>query len=434
MEAIPLSRKLGDATPRDLLSGSKRLLTTRDLLYQLGASAHGVLFDRQNLGPGSSRIVLGPPGRPEFNLARDVIRDVINLATYGYLGLGADPRVKRAAIEAIERYGTHTGGPRLLSGTAPVHCDLEAHLAEFLGAESVVTYSSGYGANVSVIPALFGPGDLVVLDRNAHRSLYDGAVLSRAAVKRFGHNDLRHLEHILRRTGDVSRRLVAVDAVYSMEGHLAPIPDMIDLVHRHGAFLLADEAHSIGVVGRTGRGICEHFDIDPRAIDIRIGTLSKAIPSVGGFAAVQASVGAILRYSSHARVFSAAMTPADAAAALAGVEILEREPERVTQLQRNAAMFRARLTGHGLDTFGSESALVPVRVGDRLATLDAAHSVLERGVYVNAILSPGVPAGSERLRCFVTSTHDPSDLLIAADTLASVVDRARPPVIAAITR
>jgi glycine C-acetyltransferase len=362
------------------------------------------------------------------------VRNVINLATYGYLGLGADPRVKRAASEAIEKYGTHTGGPRLLSGTAPVHCDLEASLAEFLSAESVVTYSSGYGANVSVIPALFGAGDLVVLDRNAHRSLYDGAMLSRATVKRFAHNDLGHLERLLRRTADVPRRLVAVDAVYSMEGHLAPIRELVDLVHQHGVFLLADEAHSIGVMGKTGRGICEHFDIDPRTIDIRIGTLSKAIPSVGGFAAVPTSVGAILRYSSHARVFSAAMTPADAAAALAGVEILTGQPERVVRLQRNAAFFRARLGEHGLDTFGSQSAVVPVRVGNRLATLDTAHALLERGVYVNAILSPGVPAGSERLRCFVTSAHDPSDLLVAADTIADVVHRARPALTTALAR
>ncbi len=409
-----------------IVSGAKRLKETLDHLFRLGASIHGTLFDRQNLGTATSRILLGPPGRTEFSLFSDAEREVINLATYGYLGLGADPRVKRAASEAIERYGTHTGGPRLLSGTAPVHCELEARLAEFLHAENVVTYSSGYGTNVSVIPALFGPGDLVVLDRNAHRSLYDGAILSRAVVKRFAHNDLGHLERLLRRTVDVPRRLVAVDAVYSMEGHFAPITELVDLVHRHGAFLLADEAHSIGVVGRTGRGVCEQFDIDPRAIDIRIGTLSKAIPSVGGFAAVNASVGAILRYSSHARVFSAAMTPADAAAALAGVEILEREPERVTRLQRNAAMFRARLVDHGLDIFGSESAVVPVRVGDRLATLDAAHALLQRGVYVNPILSPGVPAGSERLRCFVTAAHASADLVLAADTIADVVRDGRP--------
>jgi 7-keto-8-aminopelargonate synthetase-like enzyme len=210
-----------------------------------------------------------------------------------------------------------------------------------------------------------------------------------------------------------------------MEGHLAPLPALIDTVRRHGAFLLVDEAHSIGVVGRTGRGVCEHFDVDPRAIDIRIGTLSKAIPSVGGFAAVQSSVGAILRYSSAARVFSAAMTPPDAAAALAGVEILEREPERVARLQENAAIFRARLAAHGLDMFGSETAVVPVGVGDRTATLDVAHALLGRGVYVNPILSPGVSVGSERLRCFVTAVHAADDLLLAADTIADVVREER---------
>ena len=167
--------------------------------------------------------------------------------------------------------------------------------------------------------------------------------------------------------------------------------------------------------------MCEHFGIDPRTIDIRIGTLSKALPSVGGFAAVHAHVGAILRYASHARVFSAAMTPPDAAAALAGLEILAREPERVARLQQNAALFRSRLAGHGLDSFGSETAVVPVRIADRLATLAIAHALLERGVYVNPILSPGVPVGSERLRCFVTAAHAEADLLQAADTIAEVV-------------
>ena len=421
MDLARLKSREGELGLANLVVGSKRLVTSLEHLYRLGSSIHGSLFDRQNLGAPTDRIALGPPGRTEFNHACETQHDVINLATYGYLGLGADPRVKRAAGEAIERYGTHTGGPRLLSGTTPVHCELEMRLAEFLEAENVVTYSSGYGTNVSVIPALFGPGDLVVLDRNAHRSLYDGSVLAHATVKRFAHNDLGHLERILQRTSGIARRLVAVDAVYSMEGHLAPIPELVDLVHRHGAFLLADEAHSIGVVGRTGRGVCEHFGIDPRAIDIRIGTLSKALPSVGGFAAVHAHVGAILRYSSHARVFSAAMTPPDAAAALAGLEILAREPERVARLQQSASLFRSRLAGHGLDTFASETAVVPVRVADRLATLAIAHALLERGVYVNPILSPGVPVGSERLRCFITATHSESDLLQAADTIADVV-------------
>jgi 8-amino-7-oxononanoate synthase len=403
------------------VASARRHVAVIEDLFALGSSPHGSLFDRQNLGAADGRIVIGPPGRAEFNAVEQPRREVINLATYGYLGLGSDARVKRAASEAIERYGTHTGGPRLLSGTAAVHCELEARLAGFLGADSVVTFSSGYGTNVSVIPALFGPGDVILLDRNAHRSLYDGAVLSRATVKRFAHNDMDHLERLLERTTSATRRLVVVDAVYSMEGHLAPIPALVGLVRRHGAFLLADEAHSIGVVGRTGRGVVEHYGLNADDVDIRIGTLSKAIPAVGGFAAAHGSVGVLLRYTAHARVFSAAMTPADAAAALAGVDILEREPERVTRLQENAALFRSLLRQRGLDTFGSETAVVPVRVGDRLATLDAAHAILDRGVYVNPILSPGVPAGSERLRCFVTAAHARADLRYAAATIADVV-------------
>jgi glycine C-acetyltransferase len=400
---------------------SRRLSAVVDQLVSLGSSPHGSLFDRQSLGAAKGRLLLGPPGRTEFADVAEGPREVINLATYGYLGLGSDPRVVGAAIAALERYGTHTGGPRLLSGTARVHWELERRLAEFLGAESVVTYSSGYGTNVSVIQALFGPGDLVVLDRNAHRSLYDGAVLSGATVKRFAHNDLGHLDRILQRTSGIARRLVAVDAVYSMEGHLAPIPELIELTRRHGAFLLADEAHSIGVIGNTGRGVMEHFGLSAGDIDIRIGTLSKAIPSVGGFAAVHSSVGVLLRYTSHARVFSAAMTPADAAAALEGIDVLQAEPERVGRLQRKAATFRGLLQSQGLDIFGSETAVVPVRVGDRLATLDAARMLLDRGVYVNAILSPGVPTGSERLRAFVTAAHDVADLERAAALIGEVV-------------
>jgi 8-amino-7-oxononanoate synthase len=404
-----------------IVSSARRLTTKLDALFALGSSAHGALFDRQNMGAPNSRIVIGPPGRSEFNQVAESTQEVINLATYSYLGLGGDARVKRAAVDAIQRYGSHTGGPRLLSGTAGVHCELEARLAQFLGVESVVTFSSGYGTNVSVIPALFGPGDVVLLDRNAHRSLYDGARLSGATIKRFAHNDLANLERLLQRTSGMARRLIAVDAVYSMEGHLAPIPQLIGLARRHDAFLLADEAHSIGVLGRTGRGVVEHFGVDPNAIDIRIGTMSKAIPSVGGFAATQSSVGALLRYSAHARVFSAAMTPADAGAALAGVEILDSEPERVQRLQENAALFRSLLLREDLHIFDSETAVVPVRVGNRLATLESARALLDRGVYVNPILAPGVAPGSERLRCFVTSSHSQSDLRYAAQCIGEVV-------------
>jgi 8-amino-7-oxononanoate synthase len=409
----------------DLIASSPGLGRQLASLLTLGESSFSSLFDRQNAGPAGHRIVLGPPARPEFNQVADAAVSVLNLATSGYLDLGGDPRVKRAAIAAVERFGTHTGGCRLLSGTTPIHHALEERLADFVRAPSVVTYSSGYATNVSVVSSLFGPGDLIILDRHAHRSLYDGAVLSRARIARFAHNDVDHLERVLRRTAAVPRRLVAVDAVYSMEGRLAPLPELIDAVQRHRAFLLVDEAHALGVLGERGRGAVEHFGLDPGSIDIRIGTLSKAMAAAGGFAAVHASVGVLLRYTSPARVFSAAMTPPDAAAALAAVEIIDQEPHRVARLRANAARFRGALADRGLDVMGSETPIVPILVGDRLSTLSAAHRLLARGVFVNPVVAPGVPAGTERLRCLVSAAHRGGDLDAAAETIAGVVRNPR---------
>jgi len=404
-----------------IVGASPRLAKVFADLVALGASPFGELYDRQNLGPIGDRITLGPPGRQEFNVVTNAAVPVVNLATHGCLALGNDPRVRRGAVAAVEKYGTHTGGSRALSGTSSLHCDLEEHLAAFVGAPRVVTYSSAYAAAVSVISTLFGPGDLIILDRNTHRCLYDGAMLSRASIKRFAHNDLDHLDGILRRTGSIPRRLVAVDSVYSMEGHLAPLPGLVELVHRHGAFLLVDEAHAFGLIGPTGRGSAEHFGIDPGSIDIRIGSLSKAIPAVGGFAAVDASIAILLRYVSQGRVFSAAMTPPDAGAALAAIQILEQEPERVRRLHRSAAVFRSALLRRDLHTFGSETAIVPVRVGNRMQTLVAASALLERGVYVNPIIAPGVRSGSERLRCLVTIGHSEDDLEYAAAAIGDVL-------------
>jgi len=410
-----------DVWPHDLVKSSSRLLEALSNLVEVGSSPFAAIYDRQNLGAIGERTTLGPPGRAEFNEVADARLPVINLAAYGYLGLGNDPRVKAASIAAIENHGTHAGGTRVLCGTTRVHWDFEQQLAAFVRAPRAITYSSGYATNVSVISALFGPGDLIILDRHAHRSLYDGAVLSRAAVRRFAHNDLGHLEQILARTSSVRRRLVVVETVYSMEGHLAPLPELVEVVRRHGAYLLADEAHAFGVLGATGRGATEHFGIDPASIDIRIGTLSKALSAVGGFAAVHPSIAMVLRYGSHASIHSAAMTPADVGAALAAVKILEQEPERVSRLQRNAAFFRAALAQRGLDTFGSETAVIPIRVGERVRTLAAASALLERGVFVNAVIPPGVHPGTERLRCFVTVGHSEDDLEYSAASIGEVL-------------
>jgi 8-amino-7-oxononanoate synthase len=386
----------------------------------IGASAYSSLFDRPNIGPVGDHAILGPPARNEFASVQDAVVSVIDLASSGYLGLGNDSRVKAAAQSAIDQFGTHTGGCRILSGTTPIHFELEERLARFVRAPAVVTYSSGYVTNLSVISSLFHTGDVIILDRHAHRSLYDGALLSRATIKRFRHNDLDHLDRVLRRTTGARRRLVAVDAVYSMEGDLAPLPQLVELVRRHDVFLLVDEAHALGVLGDGGRGTIEHFGLDPTQIDIRIGTLSKALAAAGGFAAVHESIGAILRYASAGRVFSAAMTPADTAAALAALGILECEPRLVHRLRSNVMHFRAELSSRGIGTVDTAAAIVPLRVGSSPATLEAALRLLRRGLFLNAVIAPAVPAGTERLRCLVSAGHRADDLASAAEAIANV--------------
>src|SRR6184192_3814696 len=252
-----------------LVASSRGLHADLSRLLAIGSS-HGALFDRQNLHAATARTVLGPPGRGELNEVADASVPVINLASNSYLELGNDPRVKAAAIAAVERHGTHMGGSRLLCGTAEIHWEFERRLAAFFEASSVVTYGSGYVTNVSLISALFGPGDLIIIDRQAHRSIYDGALLSRATVRRFAHNDLDHLDLVLKRTSAVRRRLVAVDGVYSMNGHICPLPEVASLTRSHGAFLFVDDAHAIGVLGAHGRGTVEHFGLDPELIDIRM--------------------------------------------------------------------------------------------------------------------------------------------------------------------
>ena len=228
-------------------------------------------------------------------------------SSYNYLGLNGHPRVDRAAHEAIDRYGTTTGGARMLTGTLELHLELEEQLARFLGQPAAATYGSGYDANVAAISSLFGPGDLAILDRYAHRSLYDGVRLGGCEVDRFDHNDLDHLEQRLRsaRTDTTRRILVAVDGVYSMDGDEAPLRDLVDLKERYGAFLLVDESHSIGTVGATGRGVCEGHGVDPANVDIQTGSLGKAIPSGGGFVAGSHALHRFMQFGSGPYFYSA---------------------------------------------------------------------------------------------------------------------------------
>jgi 8-amino-7-oxononanoate synthase len=334
---------------------------------------------------------------------------LILFSTYSYLGLVGHPRIEAAVKAAVERYGTSTGGVRLLTGTNELHHQLEHELADFLGHEGAATFASGYDANIAAITSLFGPGDVALLDQYAHQSIHDGARMAGCETRRFRHNDLEDLERRLRqaRNRGAKRILVAVDSVFSMDGDQAPLADLIEIKRRHGAFLLVDEAHSIGAIGATGRGICEEQGVDPAGIDIVTGSLSKGIPSSGGFVAGARGLKIYIQHGSAPYMFSAAMTPANAAASLESIRILRDEPERVERLRRNREILRNGLSRLGLDGGASTTPVVPLILGDEWRAYRWARWLLERGIFVSAVVYPAVSPGQARLRLCATAEHKP---------------------------
>ncbi|MFE5622755.1 type I polyketide synthase [Streptomyces virginiae] len=334
-------------------------------------------------------------------------RRLLSFSGYNYLGMATHPRVSEAAREAIETYGTSVSASRLLSGSRPLHLELEAGLADLLGCEASVTLANGHATNVTVIGHLLGPGDLVVHDSLAHDSILQGCRLSGATRRPFPHNDAAALDALLRQVRHQYRRvLVVVEGVYSMDGDIADLPALVEAKRRHGALLMVDEAHSLGTTGATGAGVGEHFGIDRRAVDLWSGTLSKALAGCGGYVAANRPVVEYLRYTAPGFVYSAGMTPADTAACLASLRLLRDEPERVARLAENAALFVRLAREAGVDTGDSRGTpVVPCIVGDSLKALRLAESLFRRGISVNPILHPAVPEEMARLRFFVTRDH-----------------------------
>lgn len=335
-------------------------------------------------------------------------RDMLMLASYSYLGLVGHPRIDQAAKDAIDRYGTGTHGVRLLAGTLPVHRELERELARFKGTEDAITFASGYATNVAAITTIMGRHDVVICDAYDHASIIDGALLSRAELRRFRHNDLEHLETCLRRAGDKSK-LVVVDAVFSMDGDIIELPRVIELCRRYGARLMVDEAHSVGVLGATGRGIEEHFGIT-EGIDVKMGTLSKTIPAAGGYLAGSAELINLYRHTARPYIFSAAITPPQAAAALTALLVMQDEPERVAKVQHNARRLLEGLRQLGLDTLRSETPIIPLICGAREKAYEAARYCHQRGLFVLPVVSPAVPEGLSRLRIATNAAHTDEDL------------------------
>ncbi len=289
-------------------------------------------------------------------------REMSMFASYSYLGLLGHPRINAAAKAAIDEFGTGTHGVRALAGSLTLHRRLEEKIAEFKGAEDSLTFSSGYVTNLTTISSLVGRHDVVLCDKLNHASIVDGCMLSGAEFVRFRHNDMQDLEKHLREAPGSASKLVVVDAVFSMDGDIVDLPRVAELSQRYGAWLMVDEAHSVGVLGDTGRGIEEHFHL-PSVIDVKMGTLSKTIPSVGGYVAGSADLVRFLRHASRAYIFSAALPPAQAAAAYEAFRVIEDEPWRVETLRKNSAAFISGLKARGLDTMKTETAIVPILCG-----------------------------------------------------------------------
>lgn len=345
-------------------------------------------------------------------------RDMVMLASYSYLGLIGHPRIEAAALAAIEEYGTGAGGVRLLTGTTDLHERLESRIASFAKREDSCVYSSGYVTNMAIITGLTGPGDLVLMDKLDHASIVDGCLLSGAKWRTYRHNDMEHLEALLAKAqGQYGTVLVVADSVFSMDGDVMDLPTTKELCMRYGARLMVDEAHSVGALGATGHGIEEHFDMYG-AIDLKMGTLSKSIPSVGGYCAASEEIIDYLRHFSRPFIFSAALPPAQTAAALEAFNVIEDEPERVADLHRVTAEYAQGLKAQGWDTMDASTCVVPVLVGDETKTMDLTRFLFDRGVFVCPIVHPAVPKGTERLRTCLMATHTRDDIDQALDAFA----------------
>jgi 8-amino-7-oxononanoate synthase len=347
-------------------------------------------------------------------------RELINYSSYNYLGLSGDPKVSQAAKEAIERYGTSVSASRLASGEMPLHRELEKELADLVGAEDCIVYVGGHATNETTIGHLFGPGDLILHDSFIHNSVIQGCLLSGARRLPFPHNDWQALDNILQRQRSSYRRaLIVIEGVYSMDGDIPDLPKFIASKKRHKTFLMVDEAHSIGVLGKHGRGIGEHFGVDPSDVDLWMGTLSKSFASCGGYIAGSEPLVEYLKYTAPGFVYSVGVSPPNAAAALAAIRLLKAEPERVASLQKRAKLFLELAQARGLNTGTSkDSPVIPILVGSSVPCIQLSHRLFDRGINVQPMIYPAVPDNDARLRFFISCMHTEAQIFFTLDTLA----------------
>jgi len=360
----------------------------------------------------------------EISSAQDTVvtidgRPVLMFGSNSYLGLTNHPEIKKAAVDAIEHYGTGCSGSRFLNGSLDIHRKLEEELAELVGLPAAIVFSTGFQANLGAISTMVDRGEYVITDRSDHASIIDGCRLSFGRKLKFIHNDVEDLERVLRALPLESGKLIVVDGVYSMEGDIAPLPEIAKLCDRYRAALMVDDAHGIGVMGRQGAGTVNHFGLEKK-VYIIMGTFSKSLASLGGFIAADEDTIEYLKHKSRALIFSASMPPSNVEAVRAALRIMKREPERIARLWENTTRMREGLRATGYDTGLSDTPIIPVRVGDSLTAFKMCKELQNEGVFVNPVVAPAVPEGDCILRVSLMATHTPEQVDIALGKMEKV--------------
>src|ERR1700741_1396066 len=355
-------------------------------------------------------------------------KKVINLASNNYLGLTTHPKLREAALEATKEYGVGSGAVRTIAGTMKIHMELEEKIARFKNVEACVAFQSGFAANAGTVRAILGKEDFILSDELNHASIIDGARLSRAKIKVFRHKDVAHAEELLKEIqNEPGRKLIITDGVFSMDGDIGPVDKLSDLAEKYGAIMMVDDAHASGVLGRNGRGSIDHFNVHGR-VDVQVGTLSKAIGSLGGYVCGSRDLIDYLYHRARPFLFSTSHPPSVAATCIAAFEVLENEPERIEKLWENTRFWRKELGLLGFDIGGkttpaSETPITPVIIGDGKLTMDFSRELFKEGVMGTGIAFPTVPEGKARIRTIMTATHTQDEMQQALGVLKNVGKR-----------
>ena len=341
-------------------------------------------------------------------------KELLMFGSNNYLGLTTHPKLKKAAIDAIKKYGTGCTGSRFLNGTLDLHEELEAKLADFFGKEDCIVFSTGFQTNLGIVSALARKGDVVITDKLDHASIVDGCRLSYGAVKRYLHNSMKDLDKVLKGIKKDTGKLIVVDGIFSMEGDIADLPGIVKLAKEYNAKVMVDDAHAVGVLGKRGAGTAEHFGLED-SVDLVMGTFSKSFATIGGFVVGEKKVITFIRHQARALIFSASIPPPAAATVLAALEIIKQEPERRKKLWHNTRKMLKGLKELGYDIGSSETPIIPLMIGDDIKTINFWHELYEDGIFANPIIPPAVPPGRSLIRTSYMATHTDEDLDEALD-------------------